>query len=167
MPDIRIQTGSELTCPYFRVPEAGSTVLNGAASPRPTISLPGATECHFQLCSADGSNESPADFTFTVAADGTVDYAPAFEHFLAGRGSDCLTVLGLPVQLELQLDQWLRLRLTQARFDARSRYELRLPPCRAYRLDGAAGASTSAWQRTERSCSNRKSPSSRRRAAIH
>ncbi|GHF36289.1 Ig-like domain-containing protein [Streptomyces griseosporeus] len=140
MPDTRIQIDtSQLSCPYFTVPEAGAAVVDGSASPPPTVALPAATECHFHVCSADGSNRSPADFAFTVAADGSVDYSPAFDHFLAGRGSHCLTVQGIRVQLDVRLHHWLQLRLTQNRFEAHSQGVLCLPPCTTYRLDGPAG----------------------------
>ncbi|MFD9323385.1 hypothetical protein ACFWDQ_38045, partial [Streptomyces sp. NPDC060053] len=94
MPDIEIDT-SRLTSPRFTVPEAGTGVLDGSATPPPTVSLPAGTGFHLRQ---DGL--PAADFVFTVRADGTVDFDPALDAFLSGRGSRRLTVLGLPVTLD-------------------------------------------------------------------
>jgi hypothetical protein len=41
-----------------------------------------------------------ADFSFQVTPAGTVDYDPAFNAFLGGRGSSTLTIAGFPVTLD-------------------------------------------------------------------
>jgi len=42
----------------------------------------------------------PASFTFSVTAQGTVDYDTSFDAFLSGRGTSTLTVVGLKVTLD-------------------------------------------------------------------
>ncbi|MFD0274140.1 Ig-like domain-containing protein [Kitasatospora sp. NPDC127111] len=143
MPDteIRIDT-SNLTCHSFSVPEAGPTVFDGSASPPPTVSLPVATPCHLQLGDGGPDRVSVADFTFTVAADGTLAYDPSYDRFLDGRDQrGCLTVHGLPVRLDVQVDHGLQLRISGSAFESHQQYDLRLPPSPSYRLDGVAGGS--------------------------
>ncbi|MFJ7249772.1 peptidoglycan-binding protein [Kitasatospora sp. NPDC098652] len=94
MPDIEIDT-SRLTVPRFTVPEAGAAVLDGSTAPPPTVTLPVGEGFHLQQ-----GGLPPADLVFAVRADATVDFDPALDTFLSGRGTRRLTVLGLPVTLD-------------------------------------------------------------------
>ena len=94
MPEIEIDT-SQLTCPQFTIPEAGTGVIDGSTSPRPTISLPARAGYHIQ----QGSSLI-GDFEFDVKEDGAVDFDAAFDGFLSGRGERRLTVRGHAINID-------------------------------------------------------------------
>ena len=86
---------SELSFPLCLIPghpfdDAGA----GEFQPGGRIDLPPGTH-RFQQ--AGGSF---ADFTFLVTSDDTIDYDPAFDAFLSGRGTRTLIVTGFPIVLD-------------------------------------------------------------------
>ncbi|MFD0507027.1 Ig-like domain-containing protein [Streptomyces chiangmaiensis] len=93
MPDIQIDA-SQLTIPYFTIPEGGTEVLDGSTSPPPRVSLPARTGYHLQPLNL------AARFEFEVKADGTVDFDPAFDEFLNGRGTGTLVLCGYAISID-------------------------------------------------------------------
>ncbi len=79
MPEIGIDT-SQLTCPLFAIPEAGTGFVGGRGATRLTLSLPPGTGYHIQQ-----GNSIIGDFEFNVKEDAT-DLDASFDGFLS-RGS--------------------------------------------------------------------------------
>jgi hypothetical protein len=80
---------TELTIDYIDTGSKDSRMVQ-------TLSLhPGAYKFQVGAGSAD-----IADFTFSVTAQGTVDYDASFDAFLTGRGSSRLTIVGFQVTLD-------------------------------------------------------------------
>ncbi|MEB3292930.1 MAG: hypothetical protein VKJ24_07205, partial [Synechococcales bacterium] len=93
MTTIQIDTSS-LTHTQFLIPEIGSELIEGMNVA--TINLdPG--EYTFQMPLLVSLR---ASFKFQITADGQINYAPANDGFLSGRGTTTLTVQGFTMMLD-------------------------------------------------------------------
>jgi hypothetical protein len=72
---------------------ADNTVVAPTAQPFAFTGLPGS----LTLADPSGSTQS---VTFTLGADGTVNYAPSLNNILSGRGTSTLTVQGVKVTID-------------------------------------------------------------------
>ena len=93
MPMVKIDA-SQLDFKYFIIPTAPPPLAWLDASTVQTINLPVGTHS-YQIASG-----SFCDFSFTVAADGTVGYPPQFASFLSGVGTNTLKLNGFAVTLD-------------------------------------------------------------------
>ena len=84
---------TQLVYRYFIIPGVTPQWLESRSTVR-TLNLP-TGRYHFQFASG-----YYADFSFDVSAQGTVDYDPAFDVFLQGRGTSRLTIVGHEVRLD-------------------------------------------------------------------
>ncbi|MFE6288028.1 Ig-like domain-containing protein [Streptomyces sp. NPDC057877] len=139
MPSITLDA-SELTYPLVAVTGGGTDYLADGAGPRPEVTL--APRAGYRLRLGDST---VAAVSFEVREDGGIDFDPAFDAFLEGRGGRRLTVRGVPVTVDARsLDHPLVLDLPEAAPLAQHRvHELRLLPADGYRLKAAAGTADS------------------------
>jgi hypothetical protein len=91
MADVRIDT-SRLTFTQFVIPESPTGVFDGATMPIVPLA-PGV----YHLVQASGVF---ASFTFTVTTAGRIDFDPAHDAFLEGRGTTTLIVRGVTFELD-------------------------------------------------------------------
>ncbi|MFF3734922.1 Ig-like domain repeat protein [Streptomyces sp. NPDC002476] len=143
MPAISIDT-SQLTYPFVAVSGADvgawgglrDGLVDGAADPPPEVRLPAGSGYRLRL--GEGTT---AAVVFDVRENGTLDFAPEYDAFLAGRGTRRLTVCGAPVLVDARgLDHPLTPDLPGAAPLAPDRtHELRLLPASGYRLRVEAG----------------------------
>jgi hypothetical protein len=78
MPEIRIDT-SQLTCPLFAIPEAGTGSIDGSTSPRPNISLTARAGYNFR------QSGGLIGISSSTKEDGAVDFDASFEGVLSER----------------------------------------------------------------------------------
>ena len=88
-------TGFDAGASYTVYSSGGQVVgITAAGSLKPTRLMPGSYSFYLPWAS------NTATFDFTVSATGTIDFAPALDGYVSGRGTSTLTVLGHPIGID-------------------------------------------------------------------